>query len=181
MAVHETLKDIYIDELRDLWSANYQMRRFLPNFAEVASEDLADMLEDAIAGIGKHTDILKSLIEDNGGELSKDHCRGMEGLVKEAQTHVLNNDLANQEVRDVVIVAQYQRMCHYGLAGFGTAAAYAKVLSLDDDEVALKKAVKQIYKGDEAASHLAKKALKLAAKHEDGEEDDGTEGDENES
>src|ERR1700760_552497 len=126
MSAPKSLKDIYIEELRDLWSANDQMQRILPKLSAAAGSELSEMLDDAVEGIQKHTHVLKDLIEDNGGELSSDHCRGMEGLVREAQAHALDETIENKDVRDVIIVAQYQRMCHYGLAGFGTAAAYAK-------------------------------------------------------
>ncbi|WP_163414044.1 DUF892 family protein, partial [Escherichia coli] len=59
------------------------------------------------------------------------------------------------KLRDVEIIAQYQRMSHYGLAGFGSAAAYAKALGRSEDEQKLKQAVAEIYEGDEIASQLA--------------------------
>jgi ferritin-like metal-binding protein YciE len=52
----------------------------------------------------------------------------MEGLVAEAKKHALDEEL-EPSMRDLVIIAQYQRVSHYGLAGFGTAAAYAEALS----------------------------------------------------
>ena len=167
MAAPKNLNDIYIDELRDLWSANDQMQRILPELSDEAGENLSEMLDDAVEGIKKHTDVLKTLIEKNGGEESKEHCRGMEGLVKEAKKHALDADIEDDDVKDVIILAQYQRMCHYGLAGFGTAAAYAAALGLDEDQEALEQAVSEIYGGDEAASHLAESANRLAAKGED--------------
>ena len=51
----------------------------------------------------------------------------MEGLVAEAKKHAIDADV-EEALRDLVIIAQYQRMSHYGLAGFGTAAAYAAAL-----------------------------------------------------
>ena len=56
---------------------------------------------------------------------------------------------------DAVIIAQYQRMTHYGIAGFGTAAAYAKALGFKDDAAKLSAATKEIYGGDEFMSKLA--------------------------
>jgi ferritin-like metal-binding protein YciE len=165
MASPETLKDLYIEELRDLWSANDQMQKILPKLSAEAGSKLKKMLDLAVGGIQQHTEILKSLVESNEGKMSKDHCRGMEGLVKEAEKHALDEEVEDSDVRDAVILGQYQRMCHYGLAGFGTAAAYAKALGLTDDEQKLEKAVSEIYSGDQAASHLAETAVNLAAKH----------------
>lgn len=166
MSAPTNLQNVYTEELRDLWSANDQMQRFVPEMsAKAANARLKQMLEQAVGGIAQHTEMLKSLIQGKGGIEAKDQCKGMEGLIKEARKHALDDDIADEDVRDVIIIAQYQRMCHYGLAGFGAAAAYAKALGLVDDEAKLKRAVSDIYRGDEAASHLAERSVNLAAKH----------------
>src|SRR5690606_11071151 len=109
----------------DLWSANEQMHEVVGKMVRKASDTkLTERLEKAGDGIQQHTNMLKDLLEDTGGETKKDHCKGMEGLVKEAHKHALDADLSGA-VLDVAIIAQYQRMCHYGIAGFGTAKAFA--------------------------------------------------------
>ena len=165
MPAPTTLKEIYSEELRDLWSANDQMHRLLSQLVDKASDPkLKQTLTQSLNGIGQHTDVLKTLVQAAGGETGKEHCKGMEGLTKEAKKHILDEELEG-EVCDIEIIAQYQRMSHYGLAGFGTAAAYAKALGNKDDASKLKKAVEDIYQADEVASHLAQKSIKLAAKH----------------
>ena len=69
----------------------------------------------------------------------------------------------SNELLDIVIVAQYQRMSHYGLAGLGAAAAYAKALGMDKDGAKIDKIVAEIYKGDQYASTLAEHAEEVAA------------------
>jgi ferritin-like metal-binding protein YciE len=162
----ENLKDIYIEEMRDLWSANDQMHKIMGRFAESAGNaKLKQMFEKAMEGIGRHTDTLKALIEKNGGKTSTEYCRGMEGLVREAKRHALDSSIKDSDVRDALLISQYQRMTHYGLAGFGTAAAYAKALGLTEDEAQLKQATSEIYKGDEVASQVAETSVNLAAKY----------------
>jgi ferritin-like metal-binding protein YciE len=164
MSSTSSLKDVYIEEMRDLWSANDQMQRVMQSMSEKASDpSLKQMLTKSIDGIGQHTATLKSIVEAQGGNVGKDHCRGMEGLVEEAKKHALEADFAGQ-LRDLAIIAQYQRMSHYGLAGFGTAAAYAKALGLQDDAAKLKGIVSDIYKADEYTSKLAEQAEQAAAK-----------------
>ena len=166
MPAPTNLQGIYTEELRDLWSANDQMQRFVPEMsARAANAKLKQMLDDAVSGIAQHTEMLKSLIQAKSGIEAKDQCKGMEGLIKEARKHALDDDIRDDDVRDVIIIAQYQRMCHYGLAGFGAAAAFAKALGLTDDEAKLKRTVSDIYRGDEAASQLAERSVNLAAKH----------------
>ena len=164
MPAPEDLKEIYTDELKDLWSANDQMRRVLKKITSKASDAaLKDMLTNSQAGIEKHTDVLKELIAGQDEKVSKEHCKGMEGLVEEATKHVLEEGPDKGPLLDVIIIAQYQRMTHYGIAGFGTAAAYAKALGLKDDNKKLRDATKDIYGGDEYMTKLAETSVNLQA------------------
>ncbi|WP_348657441.1 DUF892 family protein [uncultured Sulfitobacter sp.] len=158
-----TLKDLYVEELQDLWSANDQMSEVVGELASRASDSkLGDRLNTAKAGIDKHTDVLKSLLSDLGGEMSKEHCKGMEGLVKEARKHALDSNLAGAPL-DVAIIAQYQRMCHYGIAGFGTAKAFAEALRETDAAKKLNDALDEIYASDDFMTELATRSRNLEA------------------
>ena len=166
MSAPEDLKDLYVDELKDLWSANDQMQRTVKKLVSKASDgQLKDLLSRSMEGIGKHTALLKSLIEAQEGKVSKEHCKAMEGLVEEANKHTSGAEAPKKgPVRDAQIIAQYQRMSHYGLAGFGTAAAYAKALGLKGDAKQLKQATKEIYLGDEYGTRLAEASVNIEAK-----------------
>lgn len=153
MASANELKTLYEEELADLWSANDQMQRIVAVMAEKASDSaVKTMLKKSVTGITKHTDTLRTMLEGYGGK--KDHCRGMEGLVEEARKHALDTPL-EPEMRDLEMIAQYQRMSHYGVAAFGTATAYADVLGLKDDARKLKDIVQSIYDYDKYATQLA--------------------------
>ena len=167
MSTPENMKDIYTDELKDLWSANDQMQRLLKKIGSKATDKaLKEMLANSQAGIAKHTDILKELIVGQGEKASKEHCKGMEGLVTEATKHIVEEGPDKGPLLDVIIIAQYQRMTHYGIAGFGTAAAYAKALGLKDDNKKLRDATKEIYGGDEYMTKLAETGVNLKAEAE---------------
>jgi ferritin-like metal-binding protein YciE len=164
MAAPEDLKEIYTDELKDLWSANDQMKKVLKKITSKASDAaLKEMLTNSQDGIQKHTDVLKELIAANDEKVSKEHCKGMEGLVAEATKHILEEGPDKGPLLDVMIIAQYQRMTHYGIAGFGTAAAYAGALGLKDDVKKLKDATKEIYGGDEYMTKLAETSVNVQA------------------
>jgi ferritin-like metal-binding protein YciE len=165
MSAPSSLQDVYLDELKDSWSANDQMARTVQQLSQKASDGkLKQMLEKSVEGINKHTGILKSLIEQAGGKAEPEHCKGMEGLVTETRKHASEEAPQDGKLLDIVIIAQYQRMAHYGLAGFGSAAAYAKALGKSEDEQKLKQAVSEIYKGDEFASQLAENLQQVATK-----------------
>ena len=164
MAHSETLKDVYTDEMKDLWSANDQMTKAVKTMSAKAHDPkLKEALEESVHAIEEHAKTLKSLISDTGTRAEKEHCKGMEGLIREAQKHVGSDAPKSSDLLDIVIIGQYQRMSHYGLAGFGTAAAYAKALGLKDHCEKLSKIVGEIYAGDDYASRRAQKVEKVAA------------------
>lgn len=167
MSTPESLNDLYTDELKDLWSANDQMKRVLKKVASKASDaKLKEMLAKSQDGIEKHTGVVKELIAGQDEKVSKEHCKGMEGLVEEATKHILEEGPKKGPLLDAVIIAQYQRMTHYGIAGFGTAAAYAEALGLEEDTAKLKAATGEIYGGDEYMNRLAETSVNLKASEE---------------
>ncbi|MFN3629267.1 MAG: ferritin-like domain-containing protein [Casimicrobiaceae bacterium] len=154
------LSDLYIEELKDLWSANDQMSRALKKLAAKATHPkLKEMLDTSQQGIAGHTDLLKALIANQGEKVSKEHCRGMQGLVEEALKHTIEDGPEQGPVLDAAIIAQYQRMTHYGITGFGTVAAFSKALKLKDDNKQLRAAVKDLYQADELMTELAEAAV----------------------
>ena len=166
MSTPEDLKDVYVDEMKDLWSANDQMTKVLKKITSKASDaKLKEMLTTSQEGIAKHTAVLKELIAAQDEKVSKEHCKGMEGLAAEAAKHVIEEGPKKGPLLDTLIIAQYQRMTHYGIAGFGTAAAYAKALGLAEDEKKLTEATKEIYGGDEYMTKLAETSVNLQAEN----------------
>ncbi|MBE7209936.1 MAG: DUF892 family protein [Gluconacetobacter diazotrophicus] len=167
MSAPESLQDVYTDELKDLWSANDQMTKAIRTLSgKVHDQKLKELFEGSFAGIEKHTATIKSLIEAAGGEVEPEHCKGMEGLVKEALKHGTQEAPEDGDLLDLVLIAQYQRMSHYGVTGFGTAAAYAGALGLKDHATQLKSIVSEIYQADEVTSRQGERLAKLTAKHE---------------
>jgi ferritin-like metal-binding protein YciE len=164
MSPISNLSDLYIEELKDLWSANDQMARALKKISPKATHPkLKEMLETSQKGISGHTNLLKALIANQDETVSKEHCKGMEGLVDEALKHTLEDGPDKGPVLDAAIIAQYQRMTHYGITGFGTVAAFSKALKLTDDNRQLRAAVKELYVADELMTELAEAAVNVEA------------------
>ena len=159
-----TLQELYVDELKDLWSGNDQMAKALKKIQpKVQNTKLVAHLENAQIGIAKHIGLLKSLIDQHGGEVKKEHCKGMEGLALEAIKHTVDDAPKPGPLLDAAIIAQYQRMTHYGITGFGTVSAFAKALKLDADQELLKAAVSSMYASDDLMSELAESAVNVSA------------------
>ncbi len=166
MSMPSNLQELYTDELKDLWSANDQMQRVVQKIADkAASPKLKALLAKSEKGIGDHTSVIKALLSSSDATVAKEHCKGMAGLVDEAKKHILDEAPEKGPLLDAVIIAQYQRMTHYGIAGFGTAAAYAGALGLTDDAEKLHRATQEIYRGDEFASTLAETSINLKAEN----------------
>ena len=164
MSKISSLQELYVDELKDLWSANDQMVRALTKIAPQAQNPkLQSMLKKSQTGIAKHTEILKSIIETQGEKVKKEHCKGMEGLAAEAIKHTVEDAPESGPVLDAAIIAQYQRMTHYGITGFGTVSAFANALKLADDQTKLQSAVKDMYQSDELMTELAESAVNIQA------------------
>jgi ferritin-like metal-binding protein YciE len=154
------LKELYTADMRDLWSANDQMQKIVQAFSEKASDPkIKELFKQSVSGIATHTATLREMTDAQSGS----RCSGMQGLVEEATKHALESDLG-PELRDIEMIAQYQRMSHYGIAGFGTVAAYAQALGMREEAEKLKSIVSNIYKGDEFSSSLAEGAQKMASR-----------------
>ena len=155
MSAPKNLEDCYTHELADHWSANEQMGAILPEMAEAATDEtLKKRLSDAAEHIKQNTAQVKALLDDCGVH-GKEHCKGMEGLVAEARKHALDAGIEDGAVRDAVLIAQYQRMCHYGICGFGTAKAFAQAIGKQDHVDKLDELTSSIYDTDENFTAIA--------------------------
>lgn len=151
-----TLKDLYIDQLQDLYSANRQSLDVTTQLGRKASDDeLSKALNDGVQGISDGLTTLKEIISEHGANPTGEFCKGMEGLVKEARAHAIDADIEDTDVRDAAIIPQYQRMVHYALAGYGTAVAFANRLGLDGDASKLQNMLDQTYDGDRRMTSIA--------------------------
>lgn len=160
----DTLKDLYIDQLQDLWSANRQARQMTEKLCDVASDDeLRETLERSLSRIDEHNERLEEIIRNYDASPSEEHCKGMEGLVKEARKHALEEDFGDDDVRDAQIIAQYQRMTHYGIAVYGTCRALAEQLECDEDARILAQDLEDVKRGDSVMNRIAEESVNRRA------------------
>lgn len=159
-----TLKDLYIDQLQDIYSANRQALGTTKALCEAAaSDDLRRALEAGVEGIEQGMAQVKDLIVRHDADPRGEHCKGMEGLVAEARAHAIEADIADDDVRDASIITQYQRMTHYGMAGYGTARAFASRLGLNEDAEVLEKCLDDTRGGDKHMTAIASSEVNPAA------------------
>jgi len=160
----KSLKDIYIDQLQDIYSANQQSIEITGKLADAAkNERLEEALKDAVNGIQRGIDSVAEILAEHGANPEGEFCKGMEGLVREAKSHALNAEFEDDDARDAMIITQYQRMAHYGIAGYGCLVAFANRLGLDGEAAILEKCLDGAYKGDRDMTELATSGINKAA------------------
>ena len=155
MAIN-SLHDVYHDQLQDLWSACKQSHEVTAKLADAAKNDqLKSALNDGAKGIESGMDHLAELCRAHDLDPKGEHCKGMEGLVKEARSHGLEEEFSDRDAQDAIIITQYQRMVHYAIAGYGCLTAFAKRLELHDDATTLQKLLDETYDGDRRMTTIA--------------------------
>jgi ferritin-like metal-binding protein YciE len=151
-----TLQDVYHDQLQDLHSACAQSLDATTKLGRAASnKDLSEALISGAQGISDGLDMLKSLCAQNDISPTGEHCKGMEGLVAEAHAHALDAEFSNDDVRDAMIITQYQRMVHYALAGYGCLVAFANRIGKDQEAAQLQTMLDHTYNGDRHMTEIA--------------------------
>lgn len=160
-----SLKDVYIDQLQDLYSANRQAidtTRLLQNAAK--NEELKKALGRGVEGIGEGMEKMSNIVRAHNEDPTDEFCRGMQGLVNEAKAHAIEARFTDDDARDAMIIAQYQRMVHYAIAGYGCVAAYARRLGYDEEARTIQKCLDETAEGDERMTRIAEdKVNKKAA------------------
>lgn len=158
----ENLNDLFIEQLKDLYSAEKQIIEALPKMVEKAANP------DLKAGFQKHLaetegqkrrleQIFESLGKDGGGH----ECKAMKGIIKEAEE--LMKEDAEEDVMDAGLIASAQRVEHYEIAGYGTAATYAKELGNNEALELLKQTINEEKMTDEKLTQLAVSCINLEA------------------
>lgn len=126
-----TLEDLLLYEMKDLYSAEKQLLKALPRMARAADhENLRTAFEDHLKQTAHHVERLEEAAEILGKKLTGHTCKAMQGLIEEGRELISEN--AEPHVRDAGLIGAAQRVEHYEIAGYGTARAIAEQLGLDD-------------------------------------------------
>jgi ferritin-like metal-binding protein YciE len=159
----ETLKDLYIHELKDLYSAEKQITKALPKMVKAATnEKLAAGFEEHLEQTKEHVARLEQILTTYDESTRGPKCKGMEGLIKEGD-EMIEED-AEDEVRDAGLIAAAQRVEHYEIAGYGCARTYAELLGDRQSAELLQTTLTEESETDKKLTQLAKSAINIAAK-----------------
>ena len=152
---NEGLKELYIDELKDLYNAENQLLKALPKMAKAASSEelrqgFEEHLEQTRGHVERLEDIFKSLDENPKGK----KCVGMEGLVKEG-SEMMEEDFEGA-LMDAALIGAAQRVEHYEIAAYGTVSEFARILGEDEHVSLLEETLQEEKDTDEKLTGLAK-------------------------
>ena len=125
------LNDLYLDQLKDLYSAEKQLVQALPKMAKAAaSEELKAGFEQHLEQTKTHVSRLEQIFSALGSSPGRKKCAAMEGLIEEGQEAITLEGSAI--VRDAALIAAAQRVEHYEIAAYGTVRTFANHLGYSD-------------------------------------------------
>ena len=150
----DTLKTLYIDELRDIYNAENQLLKALPKMAKAASsEELKDAFEKHLEQTKTHVERLEEVFEDIGEKPKGKTCKAMKGLIEEG-SEILQED-GEESVIDAGIIVAAQKVEHYEIAGYGSVRTFAQLLGKDQSAELLQTTLDEESEANELLNNLA--------------------------
>lgn len=158
----ESLRELFIEELKDLYSAETQLVKTLPKIIAAAThEELKEAVSDHLEETKHQVERLEQIFEQMEVKIGRKKCRGMEGLLTEG-AEMLEAD-GDDSVRDAGIIAAAQRVEHYEIAAYGCARTYAELLGLQDIAQLLNSSLDEEAAADQRLTEIAESAINLEA------------------
>ena len=158
----ESLQELYLEQLKDLHSAETQIIEALPKMIEQTSHaELRQAFELHLKQTKEQLRRLEQIGQRAGEKLTGHDCKGMEGLLEEGEE--LMEERADSDVLDAALIAAAQRVEHYEMAGYGCARTYARLLGLEDDAKLLQKTLDEEGETDHLLTELAERVINIEA------------------
>lgn len=159
----KNLEDLFHHQLKDLYSAETQLVDALPKMEKEASNSkLKKAFTSHLEETKKQVERLKDIGKDLDIKLTGETCKGMKGLISEAQSFISED--AEDNVRDAGLIADAQRVEHYEISAYGTVIEYAKALGKTEAERLLKETLKEEKSADKKLNTLALDSINVKAK-----------------
>ena len=158
----ESLQDIYVEQLRDLYSAENQILKALPKMADAAThEDLRAAFKEHAVMTRTHVERLDRIFTQLGEKPGGHKCKGMEGLLAEGEELLEEHD--ESEALDAAMIAAAQRVEHYEIAGYGSCRTFANMLGLADQADLLQETLDEEGQTDKRLTSLAETVVNIDA------------------
>ena len=158
----ESLRDLYIGELRDLYSAEKQLTKALPKMAKAAkTPELKEAFESHLEETKNHVTRLEEIFEGLEEKPTGETCEAMEGLIKEGENYVTAK--GDHGVIDAGLIAAAQRVEHYEIAGYGTARTLASHLGEENAAELLQETLDEEGAADKKLTGIAESTVNTHA------------------
>ena len=158
----ESLQKLYIEQLKDLHSAEEQILEALPKMVKMTKHaELKRAFQEHYQQTEQQKQRLEKLGEILGEDLTGHFCKGMEGLILEGEE--IMKEFNDSDVLDAGLIAAAQRVEHYEMAGYGCARTYAHMLGLTDQAEILQRTLDEEGDTDEKLTDLAESVVNIDA------------------
>ena len=148
------LRDVFVEQLKDLYNAEQQLVKALPKMAKAAtSPDLAQGFEEHLEQTKGHVNRLEAIFKKLEEKPTGKKCKAMEGLIKEG-AETIGED-ASDAAKDAMLIAAAQRVEHYEIAGYGSVKTYADLLGEDEAAELLAETLQEEKDTDEKLTEAA--------------------------
>ena len=168
-----SLRELYVEQLRDLYDAENQLIKALPKMAKSSSSDeLRQSIEEHLEQTRGQAERLEQIFEQLGEKPKGKKCKAMQGLIDEGK-ETLEEDM-EEDTKDAAIIAAAQRVEHYEISGYGTARTYANLLGESEAAELLEETLNEEKETDQKLTQLAEEINVEAAEgsgEEEGEEE----------
>ena len=158
----KTLEDLFYNQLRDLYSAEKQLIKALPEMAEKASSnELRNAFNEHLEETKKQKERIETVCNKLGIDPNGETCKAMEGLIRES-TELMKHD-ADAAVMDAGLIADAQRVEHYEIAGYGTVCQFAEQLGYTEIKNILGDTLEEEKSADSKLMNIAKSSVNKKA------------------
>lgn len=168
MTTLNTLSDLFVNELKDIYGAEKQIVKALPKMVKATTSGaLSSALEEHHAATEEHVRRLEKVFELIDQPAEAKACPGMGGIIKEGSS--LIKEKPAPSVMDAGLIGAAQRVEHYEIAAYGTLANYARQLGLDEVAQILEETLSEEKEADERLSEIAATINAEAVTSDDGD------------
>ena len=159
-----SLDELYVDQLKDLYSAESQLIKALPKMAKAAgSSDLRNAFEEHLNQTKHQAERIERIFSERGnGSPKGKKCVAMEGLIEEGK-EIMQENMAEQ-VMDAGLIAAAQKVEHYEIASYGTARAWAQQMGYDRDADLLQQTLEEESTANEKLTQIAESHVNVQAR-----------------
>ena len=165
----DSLHDLYVDELKDLYNAENQLLKALPKMAKAATHpDLQAAFTEHLEVTEGQVERLETIFKELGEKPTGKKCKAMEGLIEEGKD-LIKEDAA-PTVLDAALIAAAQRVEHYEIAGYGCVRTFARLLGYSQAEDLLQQTLNEEAEADQKLSELAESVINIEAEATEDEE-----------